>query len=100
MLVVRSNDLLGRMLVGIGRAKLHYQSRHKESADEPDHDCPMMSKVVGKKSRPDDVEDEHCYSSNDETGEDSDDWRDEQPLLDVARVSCRQVFIDQRRVLS
>ena len=60
----------------------------------------MMTKVVWKKSRPDDVEDEHGDPGYDEAREDADNRRDEEPFLDVARVSCRQVFIDEGGVLS
>ena len=46
------------------------------------------------------VENEHGDPSDDEAGQDADDRRDQEPFLDVARVGCRQVFIDEGGVLS
>jgi hypothetical protein len=60
----------------------------------------MTRKVVGKKCRPHDVEYEHGNPGDNETRENAYDGRDEEPFLDVARVRCRQVFIDERGVLS
>ena len=100
MLVVGANDFLGRVFVGIGRAKLHQKARHKEAGDEPDDDCPMMVEVVRKQSCPYDVENEHGDYGDDEAGQNADDRGDEKPLLDVARVGRRQIFIDKRGVPS
>jgi hypothetical protein len=60
----------------------------------------MVRKVVGKKSRPHDVEYEHANPGDSETRENANDRRDEEPFLDVARVRCGQVFVDQRGLLS
>ena len=100
VLVVRLDDLLRGMAIRIASQKLHDQPGQPKAQERHRNDRTVMLEQERKYRGPDAVQDQQRDASDYEARCDPDQGRDQQPFLDVPRVSRGQILADQRRTLA
>src|SRR6185437_7646878 len=95
MIVVGTNDFFRGMLVGIGRHELHDDACYHKPEHYPWHDGPMVMKVVGEHNRPKLSQDYDGDGGDHQASGNPDDGGDQQPLVQVTRVGCAEVLVNE-----
>ncbi len=100
VLVVGADDLLGGVLVRVGREELHDEAGDGAAEDQAGNDGPVMVQVVGEDRRPELVQDDDGDGGDGEAGGEADDGRDQKPLVQVAGVGGGEVLLHLAAVLA